>query len=156
MNFLQAFSGRVAYRVRQFFSVLFPRIDQELWREARDRLPPTWRKPFDRLRPSETAHVIRLYKTIKNDTNLGEADREELILLALTHDLGKGVTRPTLFEKVVKALLPIPNRAHPILGARILQRLGATATLIRRVRNHHRPAQKDRLLRIFQTYDNSL
>ncbi|RCK80599.1 MAG: hypothetical protein OZSIB_2912 [Candidatus Ozemobacter sibiricus] len=153
---LRRFLGRVAYRLRQARSVLWPQVDPVLLAEARSRLPPRWRAPFDRLGGSEKAHVLRLYRAIAADPALSEADREALITLALTHDLGKAITRPTFLERVVKTLLPIPNRAHPILGARLLRRLGAPPALVRRVARHHRAPGNDRLLALFQRYDDSL
>ena len=150
------FLGRVAYRLRQARSVLWPQVDPPLLAEARSRLPPRWRRPFDRLGGSEKAHVLRLYRAITTAPDLAPADREELVLLALTHDLGKSITRPTFFERVVKTLLPIPNRSHPILGARLLRRLGAPPRLVRRTARHHRDPGGDRLLALFQRFDDSL
>jgi len=153
---IERFIERAAYRLRQFHSVLWPKVDPAILSEARSRLPGPWRKAFDCLGGSEKAHVLRLYKAILNDTSLLLSDRDELVILALTHDLGKGITRPFLFERIVKALLPIPNRAHPILSARILRRLGAPALLVRRVAKHHFDPRGDRLLAIFQQFDDSL
>lgn len=153
---LRWFLGRVAYRLRQARSVLWPQVDPAMLAEARGRLPTRWRAPFDRLGGSEKAHVLRLYRAISTDPALSEPDREALILLALTHDLGKAITRPTFLERVAKTLLPIPNRAHPILGARLLRRLGAPLSLVRRVARHHREPGNDRLLALFQRYDDAL
>ncbi len=151
---LSHFLSRIAYRFRQLRSVLCPKVDENLLAVARNRLPREWRKPFDRLLPSEKAHVLRLFRTISSDPALEEDDRSDLLILALTHDIGKSITRPSLFERIVKALLPIPNRSHPILGARILRRLGAPPLLVRRIARHHLPPGNDRLLKLFQGYDN--
>ncbi len=153
---LRWFLGRVAYRLRQARSVLWPQVDPVLLAAARSRLPPRWRRPFDRLGGSEKAHILRLYRAITTDPTLSDSDREALVPLALTHDLGKAITRPTFLERVVKTLLPIPNRSHPILGARLLRRLGAPPALVRRVARHHRDPGHDRLLALFQRFDDVL
>lgn len=156
MDILTRFFSRCRYRVQQFWSVFQPRIDEALLSEARNRLPEKWKPHFDRLSPSEKAHVLRLYKHISDDPLVDENDRGALIELALCHDFGKGVTRPMLFERVLKTLLPLPNQSHSIVGARILRRLNAPSRLIRRVRNHHRDPGNDRLLAFFQELDDSL
>lgn len=152
---LQTFLKRCRYRYGQFCSVMWPQVDSELLREARSQLPPRWQNVFDRFLPSEFAHVLRLYRRIKNDPSIVEPERSELILLALCHDFGKTVTRPGIFERIMKTLLPIPNNAHPILGARILKKLGAPGKLVQRVLNHHKDPGNDRLLALFQKLDDN-
>lgn len=145
---------RAGYWVWKFWRTLRPQIDPALYAEARSHLPKTWRPALDRLLPPDKAHVLRLYSAITADPTLGPEDRAALIELALCHDLGKGIVRPTIFERVAKVLLPLPNRSHPILGARIVKRLGGRSSLVRRVAHHHRPAGDDRLLALFQVFDD--
>jgi len=85
---------------------------------------------------------------------LSETDRVELLELALVHDIGKAVTRPTLFFKVAKVLLPLANTEHCVAGAKLLKRLKQNRQLIRRVLRHHDEGSSDRILRLFQAYDD--
>ncbi|MFZ2956162.1 MAG: HD domain-containing protein [Candidatus Ozemobacteraceae bacterium] len=147
---------RAAYWLWKFWRTLHPVIDENRRVETRAHLPELWRPAFDRLLPPDQAHVIRLWKAIKEASELSEPDRAELLLLAVVHDLGKGITRPTIFERVAKALLPLPNSSHPIAGARLLKKWGAPRDLIRRVRFHHEPPGNDRLLALFQSFDDSV
>jgi putative nucleotidyltransferase with HDIG domain len=147
---------RILYRYRQFCSTINPKVNPSLLAEARAILPPEWRKIFDRHTKPELAHILRMYNRIKTGEDIPEAEKPELLILALIHDIGKTVTRPTLFEKIVKTILPIPNRAHSAMGAKILQRLGAPRILIKRVRDHHKEGVKDPLLAFFQKLDDSL
>lgn len=148
--------GQMAYRCRQFLSVLRPQVDRALVEEAGRRLPENWQKPFFAIPGSTMAHIMRLYRAIRDDAALDESTRSELLILALTHDIGKGITRPTLFERVAKVILPLPNKSHVIAGSLLMKRLGASPELIRRIRRHHEPAGNDGLLALFQTYDDRL
>jgi hypothetical protein len=154
MTVFRRWLGRVGYRIRQFRSLLWPQVDLELWQEALAVLPVPWRSEVDRLRASEKAHVLRLYRAIKEDPDLPAGERADLLLLALTHDLGKVIERPGLVLRIAKVLLPLPNRAHPLAGAKLLRRLGAPRALVRRVARHHEPPGDDRLLALFQAFDN--
>ncbi|HEY9069323.1 MAG TPA: HD domain-containing protein [Candidatus Ozemobacteraceae bacterium] len=147
--------GRLWYRVRQFRSVLRPVVDPVELEAARGILPAAWRSRFDALGASEKAHVLRLVRAIRADAGLADEDREQLLLLAVTHDLGKTVTRPRLWERVLRTLFSLPNEAHPSQSARILRELGAPRALIRRARHHHHDPGTDRLLALFQSYDNN-
>lgn len=151
---LPEFFQRPGYWIWKFWRTLSPEIDPELYREARSRLPERWRPALDRMLPPDKAHVLRLYKAISADPALSPEDREALIELALCHDFGKAIVRPTIFERVAKVLFPIPNISHPILGARIVRKLGGRPSLCRRIANHHKPAGNDRLLALFQSYDD--
>ena len=153
---LRTFLGRIRYRCWQFKQVLFPKIDAELWREALNFLPESWRLYLQRLRPSERAHVLRVYSAVKSDTVLEKNERELLMLLALAHDLGKGETRHSLLSKVAKVIFPVSNAAHCIAGARILRKLKADRQLVRLVLRHHQKDPSDLLLKKFQDYDDRL
>ena len=150
------FVSRVIYRCWQAKQVLFPKIDASLWKEARNTLPESWRPHLDRLRPSERAHVLRVYDAIKNCNQLSDNERTELILLALVHDLGKGITRHSIVFKALKVIFPISNAAHCIEGAKLLKRLGADKKLIRMVLRHHNENTTNDLLKKFQSYDDRL
>jgi predicted HD phosphohydrolase len=136
--------------------LLFPKIDPDLWTEACERLPAAWRCHFCRLRPSERAHVLRVYAAVKNDSQLKGEERRKMILLALVHDIGKGVTRHGVVFKVAKVLLPIRNTAHCLAGAQLLKKLGAESWLQRLVLRHHSPADKNSFMARFKRFDDRL
>jgi putative nucleotidyltransferase with HDIG domain len=153
---LQKFFERILYRCWQFKQVLFPIIDQHLWLEALAFIPESWRPHLKRLRRSERAHVLRVFAAIKVEPDLEEADRRKLLLLALAHDIGKGVTRHSIFFKVAKVVFPISNGAHCLAGAKLLRKLGAENWLIRMVLRHHCDAPQNHLLKRFQAVDDRL
>ncbi len=136
--------------------MLFPKVDPALWKEACEQLPAAWRPHFCRLRPSERAHVLRVYAAVKNDSLLKGEERRKMILLALVHDIGKGITRHGVIFKVAKVLLPIRNSAHCLAGSRLLKKLGAKSWLVRLVLRHHSQAKKNSLLDKFQRLDDRL
>lgn len=145
---------RVVYRIWQFKQVLFPELQRCEWENAITRLPEPIKAELGRLRKSEKAHVMRVWSDINRDCRLSESERSELLELALVHDIGKAITRPTLFFKVVKVLLPLANTRHCIAGARFLKRLKQKPQLVRRVLRHHDETSSDMILRLFQTYDD--
>jgi len=145
---------RVVYRVWQFKQVLFPELQRREWENAISSLSEPIKAELGRLRKSEKAHIMRVWSDINHDGSLPESDRSELLELALVHDIGKAVTRPTLFFKVVKVLLPLANTEHCIAGARLLKRLKQKPQLVRRVLRHHDETSSDRILRLFQNYDD--
>lgn len=150
MNFFK----KIIYRIWQFKQTLFPIINNELWNEAKSKLPAKWQPHFERLRASERAHVLRVYKEAKSVKNLTTKDFNRLIKLALVHDIGKGITRHSIWFKVAKVLLPISNRAHCIEGAKLLKRLGAEKELIIQVLRHHEKSTNDQLLILLQRIDD--
>lgn len=145
---------RVFYRIWQFKQVLFARFDENEWRDAVATLPAAWGVQLNQLRPSEKAHTMRVYNAISKDDKLDDDERQQLLRLALLHDIGKGITRHTLLFKVMKVLLPISGAAHCIAGARFLQKAGADRQTVARVLRHHKGIAGDEMLRKFQYYDD--
>lgn len=156
MMWLTRLVDRILYRCWQFKQVLFPIIDPELWLEALDFAPANWRPHLKRLRRSERAHVLRVFAAIKVEADLEDVDRQKLLLLALAHDIGKGVTRHSIFFKVAKVIFPISNSAHCLAGAKLLRRLKAEKWLIRMVLRHHCQSPTNPLLKRFQEVDDRL
>ncbi len=151
---LRRLLNRAIYRVWQFKQVLFPELQRNDWENAVSGLAEQVRAELGKLRKSEKAHVMRVWYDIGRDSSINENDRVELLELALVHDIGKAVTRPTLFFKVVKVLLPLANTEHCIAGDRLLKRLKQKRQLVRRVLRHHDETASDRILRLFQAYDD--
>ena len=150
-NFLE----RCQYRVNQFRSVLWSVVDEELLACYLKKIPPGWRKYVLKLRPSEKAHVVGLCSAVSGLEGVSEDERAELMTLALVHDIGKTITRPSLLMRITRVLLPMHNISHPVLGARILRRNGAPRKLLRRVAGHHLEPGDDKLLGLFQRLDDN-
>ena len=145
---------RIIYRIWQFKQTIFPIVDNQLWQNITDKFPVTWQTYFKKLRPSEKAHILRVYREAKQIKCLSEQEYEELIELAITHDIGKSITRHSILFKVAKVILPISNHAHCIEGAKLLKKLGGNRKLIKRVLRHHDKNTKDKILLILQEIDD--
>ena len=145
---------RVLYRIWQFKQVLLPRLDHRKWQAAIAELDPQVRDQLAALKKSEKAHIMRVYDDISNDACLQPEIRKCLLNLALLHDIGKSVTRPSLLFKVAKVLLPIANHEHCLAGARLLRQFRQDRQLIRRVLRHHDSRVSDAALQLFQKYDD--
>ncbi len=154
MRAILRFLKRVAYRCWQLKQTLFPKIDQELLNEVLKKLPENLIADFKALRRSEIAHTLRVYKAIKESSTVLEKDRGMLLEMALLHDIGKGITRDTVFFKIAKVLLPISSNAHAIAGAKLLHKKRMGKVLVRRVLRHHDKNHSDRLLEVFQIFDD--
>jgi putative nucleotidyltransferase with HDIG domain len=142
------------YRCWQLKQTLLPKIDPDLLIEAKEKIPPSLLENFKSLRKSEIAHTLRVYKEIKDSFTSIEDGRDELLELALLHDIGKGITRHTVFFKIAKVLLPVSSNAHAIAGAKLLFRKKMNKTLVIRVLRHHDKSHSDKLLNIFQSFDD--
>ncbi len=151
---LRQLLSRIVYRIWQFKQVLLPELTQRQWHEAVAILDEPLRHQLDRLKKSEKAHVIRVYSDICRTRGLPDDVRKCLLELALLHDIGKTVTRPSLLFKVAKVLFPIANTGHCIEGARLLRRFNQNRQLIRRVLRHHDEISSDPILRMFQQFDD--
>ncbi|MBF0406646.1 MAG: HD domain-containing protein [Candidatus Riflebacteria bacterium] len=156
IELLKVKAERIIYWVWKFFRTLFPVIDTDILEQVRKKYPESWLIHFDKMLPPDKAHVLRLFKAISEDRNLTAEIREKLIMLALAHDIGKSIVRQNIFTRVIKVVIPIPNRSHPILGARLLKKLNAPSDIVRRVARHHIPAEKDKFLKLFQYYDDNV
>lgn len=146
--------SRICYRVWQFKQVLLPRLDRMAWQKAISGLAPSLQRQLAILKKSEKAHVMRVYQDVYSDRALDEQTRLLLLELALLHDIGKTITRPTILFKVAKVLFSFANTEHCLEGARFLRRQGQQRPLIRRVLRHHDVSTSDQVLKLFQMYDD--
>ena len=154
-NFVVRWLRRVAYRLWQFKQTVLPRLNQSEWREAIKGLSPLLCQHLNALQKSEKAHIMRVYRAIREDRRISEEQREELLQLALLHDIGKAIIRAGVVLKVARVFLPIGRNDHCIAGARLLHRNGFDRRLVRRVLLHHRAGHNDMLLQKFQQIDDS-
>lgn len=133
-----------------------PRLDHEKWKTAVSSLDKSLVKQLQMLRKSEKAHIMRVYQAIEQDRELDPQTREKLLTLALLHDIGKSITRHTVFFKIAKVLFPIANTRHCIEGARFLRSAGVSSEVVKRVLRHHSLPKGDLILKKFQEFDDRL
>lgn len=131
-----------------------PTFDCHRWHKAISVLDVPLQKQLELLKKSEKAHILRVYQAVCDDPALDSCSRHDLILLALLHDIGKTITRPSLLFKITKVFFNCANTEHCVAGARILRRHRQNSTLIKRVLRHHDSNTEDLLLCAFQKYDD--
>lgn len=151
---LKRMLARARYRIWQFKQVVWPRLDRHKWQQIIAQIDPALALQLDCLKKSEKAHVLRVYDDISRAADLSDEQRYSLLELALLHDIGKTVTRPSLFFKVAKVIFAFANTGHCIAGARLLWRHRQSRQLVRRVLRHHDVNPDDELLRLFQLFDD--
>ena len=145
---------KILYRSWQFYKAVFPRLNQEKWKEAADRSDNRLRPLLEKLGKAEKAHTLRVLNLIAKDNNLTEEQRLELSDFALIHDIGKSITKPSLFFKVAKVLLRLSSDAHCVAGCRAVWHLTHDKKLALRILRHHVKPNKDPFLAVFQKYDD--
>lgn len=148
--------SRIRYRLWQFKHVLLPQLDIQQWQQALLGLPAPLSRQLQILKKSEKAHVLRVYVAIIKEPDLPEALRTELLQLALLHDIGKSIARHGLLFKVLKVLFPIANTQHCVAGALFLKKNQVARVMVRRVLRHHDKKTSDRVLQLFQKFDDRL
>jgi len=151
---LKRMLARARYRIWQFKQVLWPKFDPDKWRQATAQIDPALTAKLDGLKKSEKAHILRVYDDISRAVDLDDEQRRSLLEMALLHDIGKAVTRPSLFFKVAKVIFAFANTGHCIAGARLLWRHRQNRQLVRRVLRHHDVNPDDKILRLFQRFDD--
>jgi len=146
---------RVSYRIWQFKQTVLPKLDRAAWYAAVSELPSPVQEHLASLKKSEKAHILRVYRAISASRQINDAERCELLQMALLHDIGKAIIRSSVFMKVARVFLPLGRNEHCIAGARLLHRLGFERLLVRRVLRHHTFNHGDHLLQIFQQIDDN-
>jgi putative nucleotidyltransferase with HDIG domain len=146
---------RVAYRIWQFKQTILPKLSAREWQDAVSELPEAVQGHLMTLKKSEKAHVLRVRRAIAESKRLNDEERQELLQMAMLHDIGKAIARSGLVMKVARVFFPISRNEHCVAGARLLHRLGFERKLVRRVLRHHTFDHQDRLLAIFQEIDDN-
>lgn len=145
---------RFFYRVWQFYKSVRPDFKEEAWDKALAGTEERFKPYLFQLRKAEKAHVLRILKLIKEDSNLTAEEKKELSEFALIHDIGKSITKPSLIFKVAKVLFNLNGNAHCIAGARLVWRLTANKTLAVKILRHHSKAIAGDFIAKFQCYDD--
>lgn len=151
-----------AYRVRQFFAALRPRVDPVERSLVVVRLTPAERALFARLTAAYQRHSLGVLRRLEA---AGYTDAD-LLRAALLHDVGKAEAGIGLHHRVLAVLLPrfaptlwgrlvseeaatgwrrpfYVQRHHAALGARLAQAAGASARTVALIARHHDPAAAD-------------
>ncbi|MEX0785192.1 MAG: hypothetical protein WD939_01005 [Dehalococcoidia bacterium] len=152
----QAAASRAAYRGRQLFSSLRPRVDPSARDEALAVLGERERALFTRMALRDQQHCLAVYAKLRSQ---GHDDRD-LLAAALLHDAGKG--RISLWHRVAFVMLETSSsrlldvlasadgpawpevggwrqalyrcRHHPALGAKLAEEAGASARTVALIR----------------------
>jgi len=172
----------IFYRGRQFWRGLRARPTKQGMAEAQEALPPGLFTLFARLQPSELAHAINVFRSVRE-----ESDDPDLLAAALLHDVGKIVVPLGVWEKVfivvvrnlgVERLFDRFNRGaldskptgfarglivaerHPAWGAELAHQAGAGRMVVQLIRRHQDPlpptpeSRGGQLLAILQAADS--
>lgn len=153
-NTVDRWFDRVCYRTWQFRQSLLAEISVVEWKIAISELSKPLQEQLNRLRKSEKAHTIRVWSEVQKMKTLDCVTRKELMQLALLHDIGKSITKPTLFSKIVKVLFSLSDNQHCIKGALFLKRQKLDKKLVIRILRHHCKNIDDDILCLFQTIDD--
>jgi hypothetical protein len=169
-------------RTRQFWRGLRAKPSKQGMAEAEDVLSPELYKLFVRLQPSELAHSINVFRSVR-DQSLDP----DLLAAALLHDVGKIVVPLGVWEKVFIVLVRnlgvrgsfdrfnrgaldarpagfarglVVAERHPAWGAELAHEAGASRTVVQLIRRHQDPlppnpeSRGGQLLAILQAADS--
>jgi hypothetical protein len=149
--------------------------------EAQAALSPELYTLFSRLQPSELAHSINVFRSVRQ-----QSEDPDLLAAALLHDVGKIVVPLGLWEKVFIVLVRkfglqrffeseesldskpagparglVVAERHPAWGAQLAHRAGANRTVVQLIRRHQDPlppepeSREDELLAILKAADEA-
>jgi hypothetical protein len=141
---------RAAYRGRQFFGSVLPRVDRALRDEAFALLNERERALFSSMTRRDQQHCLAVYRRLRD----GGHDERDLLVAALLHDAGKGevalwhrvayvlleASAPALLERAAArdargyrgALYRL--RHHPEIGAALAREAGSPERAVRLIR----------------------
>ncbi len=153
-------TGRAWHRARQFFGALRPRVTPADREDAYRHLDQPLRPVFESMTLRDQRHGIVVLRRVLAAG--GRADDRDLCAAALLHDCGKGAI--ALWQRVAHVALPDALcgviaaergaawrrafwrlRHHPELGARMAAEAGASADVVRMIRQQDAPAPDARL-----------
>lgn len=106
---------RIRYRVRQFKDALSAVPEPEEIESIRVYLSPAQMELFLSMSASDQAHSLQVFKTLRTQSALVQGDaRNDLLMAALLHDVGKSRYPLHVWERVIivltKRLLPAQVR----------------------------------------------
>ncbi len=156
--------GRLLYRLRQFWSVLYAKPSAEELDEVSSLLTPAQMAIFHQMHRSEQAHSIQVMAAVlKASQGVPAEPCRDLLRAALLHDVGKSRFPVRLWERAIivlsKAFLPdkvtrwgagaaqgggalgwrrafVVARQHPVWGAQMAEEAGASPLVAALIRRH--------------------
>lgn len=159
--------ARAWHRARQFFGALRPRVTPVERGDAYRSLDPPLRALFESMTLRDQQHGIIVMRRVLAAG--GRADDRDLCAASLLHDCGKGAV--TLWQRVAHVALPDALcrriaaedgagwrrafwrlRYHPEIGARLAAEAGASADVVRMIREQD-AATTDPRLALLQAAD---
>ncbi len=145
---------RVLYRCWQFYKAVFPDFNYKRWEKVLEGADKRLIPLLNSLGKAEKSHTLRVIDLINNDDSLNSVLKKELSDFALIHDIGKAITKPSLFFKVAKVILKLSSDSHCIAGCRAVWRLTHNKELALKILKHHIKPNPNSFLDIFQRYDD--
>jgi HD domain-containing protein len=154
--------ANAAYRARQFFHALFPRLDAEHLAQARSILNEGEMALFVSMEKRDQRHGLRVLHHLIDG---GEDDRD-LLAAALIHDCGKG--RAPVWVRVANVVAPalvaaLGSRSngayrlvhHARLGAEMAERAGSSPATVRFVGGRAAEHERDKISMLRAADDRS-
>ena len=159
--------ARAAYRTRQVFNALNPRIDADDLALARAQLSPAEQRLFEAMHRRDQRHALEVACRLRT----AGVDDADLLKAALLHDCGKGEV--PVWLRVLKVLNSGFVRGagdesstgwraaayrltyHPEIGARLAQQAGAPPATVAFICGRVDPADKRRLAQLAAADDAS-
>ncbi len=145
---------KILYRSWQFYKAIFPNLNKEKWENTLIKADKNLIPLLNQLGKAEKAHTLRVLALIEKDKSLDSELKIELSDFAIVHDIGKAITKPSIFFKVAKVLLKLSSDAHCIAGCRAVWHLTHNKKLALRILKHHIKPNSDSFLKTFQKYDD--
>ena len=158
------------YRVKQFYLAVTAEVLEEEKRFVAAHLTAQEQGLFGRLQVSEQKHCINVAYDVNN--HIHSDHKEDLIRLALLHDIGKIEGRLTPIDKGILVILDKVTQGkirrytqykkvniyynHGKLGYKLLGKMGGyDQDFLRRIRDHHCEEETDdEILRVLQKWDD--
>jgi len=149
--------SRPLYRTRQFIGALKPRIREAELREARSLLGPGLTPLFESMTLRDRRHCLDVYAKLRSSG----CDDEDTLTAALLHDSGKGrlsgagirlwhrvayvlldASVPSLLNRLARSRGGMSVLAnHAEVGAGFAESMGASAQVVKLIRDHEDRSQ---------------
>jgi HD-like signal output (HDOD) protein len=162
---------RTVYRIRQFFASLGADLSPQERQIVAAHLSQEQQRLFYAMTTRDQRHCLDVFDALRR----GGCDDEEVLLVALLHDVGKGPVRlwhrvayvllraiwPRLLARLARpegqgwrwAMASLEN--HAARGAALAEAAGTPATVVELIRHHQRADASDGRLALLRAVDDS-
>lgn len=158
------------YRIKQFFWSITAKMSIEELNYVKDYLTNYQYELFLRLSTQEQKHSFKVAKDVQNECRKLNIDKEELIKVALLHDIGKIYRRLNVIDKSILVLGDKITRGkirsinninkvevyfnHGSIGFELLKDSGISERSLYLIKNHHNDFINDDDLKILMKCDS--